>query len=524
MNRPCRQALAALAAIVATAAVADPASAITIDGSTLNIFVGDTGRLSARFDGATSNVIAPPNDENGDAGLTLAWRAQSPNNAGLVVPFGNFVSAGPPSLQGTGSATDPFVATTAYTALNVAGAPAMSVRQQVTYVSGRTSFTVVYTLSTPGGLPAIVRATASGNLFVGGSDTGAGSAVSAPPRAVLGVNPDNGATGGLVEDASSAWSAFQEGLASVVNETIPRNPEAFSYNGSVDPARVDNAVGVAWERTLIEGPTTLTVTWSFTPPSAGGGPGAPANDADGDTIPDASDNCPTTPNAGQQDADRDGIGDACDDNDGSRPPVPLKSVQARVISGEVFYKPPGGAPRTTAMPAPRGFLPLRGAALLPVGTVLETTHGRVEITAAARTRGARTMRSQFYDGRFKLRQRRQARRGAKAERLFTEMALQGGDFKRICGSATANTRNLAAKPKKKRSKRKVRRLWGDGKGDFQTRGRGAAATVRGTIWLTEDRCDGTLVRVRRGRVAVFDLRLGQTVLVRAGHTYVARLK
>ena len=53
--------------------------------------------------------------------------------------------------------------------------------------------------------------------------------------------------------------------------------------------------------------------------------------------------------------------------------------------------------------------------------------------------------------------------------------------------------------------RRVRRLWGDGRGRFRTRGRYGAATVRGTKWLTLDRCDGTKVRVVRGKVAVRDL-------------------
>jgi hypothetical protein len=38
----------------------------------------------------------------------------------------------------------------------------------------------------------------------------------------------------------------------------------------------------------------------------------PPLDTDGDGIPDASDNCPTIPNPGQQDGDGDGVGDACD--------------------------------------------------------------------------------------------------------------------------------------------------------------------------------------------------------------------
>jgi hypothetical protein len=45
--------------------------------------------------------------------------------------------------------------------------------------------------------------------------------------------------------------------------------------------------------------------------------------------------------------------------------------------------------------------------------------------------------------------------------------------------------------------------------------------VRGTIWEVIDRCDGTLTKVRRGKVAVRDFRLRRTVLVRAGKSYLA---
>ena len=69
-----------------------------------------------------------------------------------------------------------------------------------------------------------------------------------------------------------------------------------------------------------------------------------------------------------------------------------------------------------------------------------------------------------------------------------------------------------------------RRLWGNATGRFTTKGRYASAAVRGTIWLTEDRCDGTLTRVTSGSVAVRDRARRRTVIVRAGHSYLARTR
>ena len=54
----------------------------------------------------------------------------------------------------------------------------------------------------------------------------------------------------------------------------------------------------------------------------------------------------------------------------------------------------------------------------------------------------------------------------------------------------------AAPPQKKP---KTRKLWGDGKGKFRTKGRYSAATVRGTKWLVTDGCRYTRTRVTAGR-------------------------
>src|SRR4029079_12448736 len=71
-------------------------------------------------------------------------------------------------------------------------------------------------------------------------------------------------------------------------------------------------------------------------------------------------------------------------------------------------------------------------------------------------------------------------------------------------------------------KPKSRKLWGSGSGSFRTRGQYSAATVRGTEWLVQDSCAGTLTRVRKGVVAVRDNVKRKTIVLRAGKKYLAR--
>ena len=100
---------------------------------------------------------------------------------------------------------------------------------------------------------------------------------------------------------------------------------------------------------------------------------------------------------------------------------------------------------------------------------------------------------------------------SQASALFTELRLSGPQ-PRLC------TRKAHA------SKGKTRRLWGSGHGAFRTKGQYSSATVRGTTWLTQNSCAGTLTRVTHGVVQVRDFRRHKKVLVRAGHHYLARAK
>ena len=94
--------------------------------------------------------------------------------------------------------------------------------------------------------------------------------------------------------------------------------------------------------------------------------------------------------------------------------------------------------------------------------------------------------------------------------------LRSGNFDAICGSGGVDIARAS-----QTNTKSVRHLWASGKGQFRTKGRFASASIRGTEWETDDRCDGTLVTVKVGAVAVFDQSLQKTVVVTAGHSYLA---
>jgi hypothetical protein len=219
------------------------------------------------------------------------------------------------------------------------------------------------------------------------------------------------------------------------------------------------------------------------------------------------------------DKDNDGIPDDVDTSDGSLPPVPGKTFDARVVSGNVFIKYPAGrGPRATA---PKGFVPLTGAANVPIGSQLDTTKGRVALTSAADTGAIKTQTANFYDGRFQVKQSVPKKKPKKPAKLITDLVLTGEPSRSTC-APLKGARAAVETKKKKGPKSVLGKLWGNGKGKFRTSGKYSSATVRGTFWLTEDRCDGTLVTVKRGVVSVQDFKRKKTVSVKAGHSYLAR--
>jgi hypothetical protein len=165
-----------------------------------------------------------------------------------------------------------------------------------------------------------------------------------------------------------------------------------------------------------------------------------------------------------------------------------------------------------AQGTPTGTVLVNGAPFtggtVPYGAKVDVTNGRLSLSTEA---GTLLVYGNGISASFVL---SRVREGGKT---IVALRLTGGDFA-SCGRRVVAGRSGASAPKKK----VVRQLWGSGKGNFRTLGRYASATVRGTIWLTADRCDGSQVTVRRGVVQVRDLVRRSTVNVTAGHSYLAR--
>lgn len=173
---------------------------------------------------------------------------------------------------------------------------------------------------------------------------------------------------------------------------------------------------------------------------------------------------------------------------------------------------PGGPPDGTAT----GTVLVNGKAFtsgpVPYGATVDVTRGTLTLKADVGTllvHGDGKSAARFVP-------KRATERVNGRTRQVVELRLAGGDFG-SCTTRRTSSRTADPAPKPK----VVRALWGKGKGSFRTRGRYAAATVRGTRWLSSDRCDGTLTTVTQGVVEVRDFTRGRTVRVPAGKSYLA---
>jgi DNA-binding beta-propeller fold protein YncE len=172
-----------------------------------------------------------------------------------------------------------------------------------------------------------------------------------------------------------------------------------------------------------------------------------------------------------------------------------KSVNLGVVSGVVRVHLPGSTK----------FTVLATDQQLPVGTIVDASHGRVRLSSS-KGPGGGTQSADFFSGAFRVLQ-------PKGGKPITVLKLENGlvcpigKGKRELGGGLARSRN--------------RGLWGSGKGNFRSVGKHGSATVRGTIWWAQDTCKGTLFRVKRGVVTIKDFTSGKTLKLHAGQRYLA---
>lgn len=147
-----------------------------------------------------------------------------------------------------------------------------------------------------------------------------------------------------------------------------------------------------------------------------------------------------------------------------------------------------------------GFRRLKTVSSLRFGSTVDARGGRVQVIAATHGHGFES--GHFYAGSFHLTQNRSG---------YVQAALTGRP------NCPAQPLSLTARI----ASGSAPHLWGHVKGHYRTRGSYGSASVRGTIWFTENRCTGTYFHVVRGVLFIRDFTRHKNVILRAGHSYLA---
>jgi hypothetical protein len=180
------------------------------------------------------------------------------------------------------------------------------------------------------------------------------------------------------------------------------------------------------------------------------------------------------------------------------PPVPTQDRTGNIS--------PSGGTVLVKLPGSGEFVHLTGLLDVPFGTVVDATDGSATVTTVGPTGKLQTIT--FSSGIFKLVSRRHGKVAA---------VLSGGNFA-LCSTGRHHGHRASAASARRHT---VRKLWASGHGSYTTQGKYAAGAVQGTKWLTEDRCDGTLIVVLTDEVLVTNLVNHHKKLVKAHHSYFA---
>ena len=162
------------------------------------------------------------------------------------------------------------------------------------------------------------------------------------------------------------------------------------------------------------------------------------------------------------------------------PPVLASSTELNPVGGTVKIKLPGSST----------FTYVSSTTSVPVGSTVDARSGTLSLTVALPGGGSQT--GEFYNGEFVL---TQSQDGTVVETLT-------GSSSAGCPAPNGRRGNVRDAAAKKKSTAVIRQLWGNGHGKYTTKGRYGSASVSGTVWVTEDLCDGTLILAIKDNVIV----------------------
>jgi hypothetical protein len=219
------------------------------------------------------------------------------------------------------------------------------------------------------------------------------------------------------------------------------------------------------------------------------------------------------------------------------PPVLGQTENLMPVTGLVFIKLPHGKSSGNALRADakgltkgQGYIPLTEARQVPVGTSIDSRRGTLSLVAASghgHGHSEQTHTARVGGAVFGFAQSRSPLTKGLTTFTLKDNAFHGAPSFNACKANASLLKRLptadAIALKKRVNSTVVQTLnASDHGGKYKTNGRYSASTVRGTVYSVSDRCDGTLTTVKRGSISVLDFQTRKTIIVRAGHSYLAR--
>ena len=176
----------------------------------------------------------------------------------------------------------------------------------------------------------------------------------------------------------------------------------------------------------------------------------------------------------------------------------VQSRRPRPSAGRTIVVRPARGDLRLRLPGTRRFVPLVDPLPVPVRSTVDATRASARLTSAAG--GRKTGSASLSGAQFEV---RQGRKRASSTELRLKLA---SGATRSCG----------------RRSRVLSRLRAGMRGRFAIRGRRSVSTARRATLSVEERCGGTLTRVRRGMVRVRDRSGRRAVTLRSRGSYLAR--